>query len=32
MKVRDIMHTRVVTLPSSDKLNAAEDIMTMCEP
>lgn len=29
MKVRDIMHTSVVTLHSSDKLNVAEDIMTM---
>ena len=29
MQVRDIMHTSVVTLHSSDKLNVAEDIMTM---
>lgn len=29
MTVRDIMHTSVVTLHSSDKLNVAEDIMTM---
>ncbi len=29
MKVRDIMHTSVITLHSSDKLNVAEDIMTM---
>lgn len=29
MKVRDIMHTNVVTLHSSDKLNVADDIMTM---
>lgn len=29
MKVHDIMHTSVVTLQSSDKLNVAEDIMTM---
>lgn len=28
MKVRDIMHTSVVTLHSSDRLNVAEDIMT----
>ena len=29
MKVRDIMHTSAVTLHSSDRLNVAEDIMTM---
>ena len=29
MKVRDIMHTSVVTLHSSDTLNVADDIMTM---
>jgi CBS domain-containing protein len=29
MKVRDIMHTSVITLQSSDKLSVAEDIMTM---
>jgi CBS-domain-containing membrane protein len=29
MKVRDIMHTSVVTLHSSDKLSVADDIMTM---
>jgi CBS domain-containing membrane protein len=29
MKVHDIMHTNVVTLHSSDKLNVAEDIMTI---
>lgn len=29
MKVRDLMHTSVITLDSSDKLNVAEDIMTM---
>lgn len=29
MKVQDIMHISVVTLHSSDKLNVADDIMTM---
>lgn len=29
MKVRDIMHTSIITLHRSDKLSVAEDIMTM---
>lgn len=29
MKVKDLMHTHIVTLHSSDALNVAEDIMSM---